>query len=82
MVIGTAKVTSLPFQTLGDQTSAYEVTQPITFSGANYTVYVDLVGVLKGRSIDVMSFEGLTKPFDSALEKTLAVASFGRLSNT
>ena len=63
--IGDPKVQEMSFPNLADHTVAYRVSLPLEFSGLTFTLYVDLVGVVKGRVGTMFFFQGFDSPFDT-----------------
>lgn len=82
LTVGDAKVAQMSFPPYGDQSIAYRITIPISYKGLNPSVYLDIVGVRRGRATTGLYFEGVGSPFDSTMEQQLTALTVSRLTNT
>ncbi len=82
LTIGNATVAQMSFPSFGDQSIAFRVTIPVSYEGLSPSLYLDIVGVRKGRATTGLYFQGEGTPFDSTLEQQLTAVTVSRLANT
>jgi hypothetical protein len=69
----------MSFPTYGDATVAYQVKLPVSYSGLNIDVYVDLIVSIKGPASAQMSFESVDQPFPTDQAQHYTDLVVGRL---
>jgi hypothetical protein len=79
ITIGPIGVEVLSIAPVGDQDSAFRVTVPVSGSGTNFKVEVDVVFVRAGRGLEIFTLGSVRSPFDPALEASLVTSVTGRL---
>ena len=77
---GQSSVAQVSFPSLGDQSSAYRITIPISVGSIQLKVFADLVIAAKGRGAHILTFIAVGSPFSTDLAQLLSRVAVDRLS--
>jgi hypothetical protein len=72
VTFGEPEVGHVPFPTVGERTSAWEIVVPATSQGVTVNVYVDGVYILRSNALAVVLFTETFSTPDEDLHETLA----------
>lgn len=77
--VGPVTLARMSFPTYDEQSVAYRLTIPVSASGININIYLDVVAILHGRANAGLQFENESSPVESSLEEHLSALTAERL---